>query len=299
MSLPPRYLDPDRADSRYPAALKTHQHRARAYVPVEIARALYADPSLIQKAVEAFYVRDPAQLRSASRMSRFPPKDAVLTSIPMTRPAYAQLAGQVWHPPRAFGAEWHVPESEGKDEARWRDIGAKVTTGFEIMYKEGGRGRTGDVSANPATLAQDPEYKRYLSDLQKAGFFGTEREGSAHWQERERQAAQGWVDARSADTQQARPSFAALVDAALAKTEHSDPAAYEVNKVDADKEDDDAWLAVDPHELDALMAKAAGGSSSNQAKVGEEDGKALADLASKMEAFVGGEGDLGGARFAE
>lgn len=261
---------------------------------------MHADPSLIQKAVEAFYVRDPAQLRSASRMARFPPSEAVLASIPMTRTAYAQLAGQVWHPPRAFGPEWHVPESAGADEARWRDIGAKIATGFEIMYKEGGRARIGpgEAASDPSILASDPEYKRYLSDLQRAGFFGTELQGSARWQEREKQAAKGWVEARSSDSA-SRPSFAAQVDAALAKTEHLEPAAYTVNKVDADKEDDDGWLAVDPHELDALMAKAAGGSSSNQAKVGEEDGKALADLAKKMEAFVGGEGDLGGARFAE
>lgn len=253
----------------------------------------------MQKAVEAFYVRDAAQLRGASRMARFPPGGAVLASVPMTRAAYAQLAGQAWHPPRAFGPEWHVPDSAGKDEARWRDIGAKLATGFEIMYAEGGRGRTGGAEADAAARATDPEYQRYLADLTRAGFFGDEREGSARWQERERQAAQGWAAARSEDNQQARPSFAARVDAALAQTEGTDPAAYTVNKVDGDKEDDDAWLEVDPHELDALMAKAAGGSSSNQAKVGEDDGRALADLASKMEAFVGGEGDLGGARFAE
>lgn len=51
------------ADSSYPAALKTHQHTAKAYLPVPVARALHADPELIQRAVEGFYVRDPAQLR--------------------------------------------------------------------------------------------------------------------------------------------------------------------------------------------------------------------------------------------
>lgn len=64
----------------------------------------------------------------------------------MSRAAYAQLQGQVFHPPRVFGPEWHVPEGE-EDEHRWRDLGVKIATGFEIMYREGGRkGRTADVS---------------------------------------------------------------------------------------------------------------------------------------------------------
>lgn len=51
------------ANSSYPAALATHQHRAKAYLPEPIARALHTRPELIQRAVEGFYVRDPAQLR--------------------------------------------------------------------------------------------------------------------------------------------------------------------------------------------------------------------------------------------
>lgn len=47
----------------YPAALSTHQHHAKAYLPTKVARALNASPELIQRAVEGFYVRDPAQLR--------------------------------------------------------------------------------------------------------------------------------------------------------------------------------------------------------------------------------------------
>ena len=47
----------------YPKALKTHQHRANAYLPIPVAKALSVQPELIQKAVEGFYVRDPAQLR--------------------------------------------------------------------------------------------------------------------------------------------------------------------------------------------------------------------------------------------
>jgi hypothetical protein len=160
----------------YPGALKGHLHRTKAYLPVNVAKALSKTPELIQRAVEGFYVRDPAQLRvsfdsgpirlvsttsrrtkptltdvlrqAASKMTHFPPSPSILTSVLMTRPAYAQLQGQVFHPPRVFGPEWHVREGkELDDERRWRDLGVKIATGFEIMYREGGKkGRSGDVS---------------------------------------------------------------------------------------------------------------------------------------------------------
>jgi hypothetical protein len=83
-------------------------------------------------------------------MSHFPPSPSVLTSVQMTRAAYAQLQGQVFHPPRVFGVEWNVRDEQGKDERRWRDLGVKIATGFEIMYKEGGkRGRSGKVRLPP------------------------------------------------------------------------------------------------------------------------------------------------------
>lgn len=185
--------------SCYPEALGTHLHRTKAYLPVKIAQALSKDPELIQKAVEGFYVRDPAQLRAAARMTHFPPSPAVLVPVRMTRAAYAQLQGQVFHPPRVFGPEWHVREDEG-DERRYRDLGVKIATGFEIMYREGGRkGRIADRSVGVEELGKDDAYRRYIVDLKGKDFFGEEREGSEKWKEREGVAAKGWIEARAAE----------------------------------------------------------------------------------------------------
>jgi hypothetical protein len=41
----------------------------------------------------------------------------------MTRPAYAQLLGQKFFPPKIFG---QFKELEGTDAWRWRDIGMKL-----------------------------------------------------------------------------------------------------------------------------------------------------------------------------
>lgn len=56
-------------------------------------------------------------------MSRFPPQTSVLTSVQMTRTAYAQLLGQKFHPPKIFG---RFPEREGTKEWKWRDVGMKM-----------------------------------------------------------------------------------------------------------------------------------------------------------------------------
>jgi len=49
--------------ARYPLAAQDHLHKTKANVPLDIAKALSVNPSLVQKVVEAFYTRDAAQLR--------------------------------------------------------------------------------------------------------------------------------------------------------------------------------------------------------------------------------------------
>lgn len=58
-------------------------------------------------------------------MVRFPPESSVLTTVKMTRTAYAQLLGQKFFPPKVFG---HWQEADGTKERRWRDIGMKIVS---------------------------------------------------------------------------------------------------------------------------------------------------------------------------
>jgi hypothetical protein len=85
-------------------------------------------------------------------------------------------------------------------------------------------------------------------------------------------------------------------------------------------DDSDSWLEVSPDELDGMLMRASGKgkqpseaeadadgvaaeekSTSKKAKaeLGDEHGVALQDLAKKVQDFVGGQGDMEGARFAE
>jgi hypothetical protein len=115
------------------------------------------------------------------------------------------------------------------------------------------------------------------------------------------------ADTRSAA--QHRPSFAFTTDSAIKEVPDADVSALEVRP--SDPEDSDSWLEVSPDELDGLMMKVSGQAPKSdaeqagdqhrqrQAELGEEHGKALGDLAKKVQEFVGGEGDIQGARFAE
>ncbi|WVW81965.1 hypothetical protein I302_103968 [Kwoniella bestiolae CBS 10118] len=292
--------------SCYPDGLNTHQQKTKAYLPIPIAKALKKNPELIQKAVEGFYVRDPSQLRAAARMTHFPPADSILSPITMTRAAYAQLQGQVFHPPRIFGPEWHVPDnSNNEGEKRWRDLGVKISTGFEIMYKEGGNKHRGGAQKvdEDEVLVHEDGYKMFLENLKKAGWFGDQMEGSEKWKVRESEAKKGYQSIKSSDTASQRPSFAYLVDSAISSASNLNPEELKVDS--AYQEDSESWLEVSPDELDGMMMRASGRSAvpgereGEKAELGDEHGQALQDLAKKVGEFVGGQGDLTGARFED
>ena len=76
-------------------------------------------------------------------------------------------------------------------------------------------------------------------------------------------------------------------------------------------EDDDSWLNIDAEDFDDLLQKAAGRSGATdgvdnmdidetaEERLASDQASRLKDLASKVETFVEGEGDMTGARFEE
>ncbi|KAF5336862.1 hypothetical protein D9611_003214 [Ephemerocybe angulata] len=297
----------------YPAALKDHLHTTKAYIPVDVAKALAANPALVQKAVETFYTRDAIQLRAAHKMARFPPSTAVLRSVKMTRTAYAQLVGQKFHPPKVFG-RWG--EREGSPEWRWKDIGMKIAVGFEMLYQESKRRQamsseqlSASAEATKDALRNNQEYITYIENLVSAGYFQGEVEGSERWKALENKAAETFIAVRRADDA-TRPPFARQVDSAIARVPDLPPQ-------DDLVEDDDSWLNIDEADFESMMEKAGASKEPKRKDAGErmnvdnvsdaamEDEMAsrqadrLKDLASKVEEFVEGEGDIEGARFED
>ncbi|KAJ7129973.1 SGT1 protein-domain-containing protein [Mycena crocata] len=294
----------------YPAAAKKHFHTTKAYVPLDIARALASDPSLIQKPVETFYTRDAIQLRAAHRMARFPPQSNVLTAVKMTRTAYAQLLGQKFFPPKIFG-QWKA--IEGSDEWRWNDVGMKIAVGFEMLYQES-KGKIdlasnssdalqSSVEAKKDALRRSPEYIKYIQNLISVDYFRGEIEGSQLWSKLEDKANATFLAALREDDA-TRPSFASLVTAAISK------APQDVVSIKVD-EDGDQWLNIDAKEFENMLEMTMGTKLQDAMEVDTKDEESVEDrlasdqasrlqnLASKVEAFVEGKGDLEGARFED
>ncbi|KAK0465270.1 SGT1 protein-domain-containing protein [Desarmillaria tabescens] len=295
--------------SQYPEAIRRHVHVTKAHLPVDIAKALAVNPPLVQKAVEAFYTRDGIQLREAHKMSRFPPSTSVLSTVKMTRTAYAQLTGQKFFPPKVFG-RWL--ENEGSKEWRWKDTGMKIAVGFEILFQESkGRwtatndtaeGLSASIAAKKDALRRDPEYVKYIQNLVSAGYFRGEPEGSQLWNSLEDKAAEIFVDVRKQDDH-TRQSFASLVTNAISQARDS------VSYVTAE-EDNDEWLTIDAQDFDDLLQKSSKTQNPDamdvdksgevpEDKIASDQASRLKDLASKVEEFVEGEGDMEGAKFED
>ncbi|KAG5654046.1 hypothetical protein H0H81_008062 [Sphagnurus paluster] len=299
--------------SRYPAATCYHVHKTKAFVPKDIAVSLVKNPSLVQRAVEAFYTRDAIQLRSAHRMNRFPPSSCVPTMVKMTRTAYAQLVGQKFFPPKVFGT-WLEPE--GTKEWRWRDVGMKIAVGFEMLYHESksrsefssttGGAMKSSSQAKRDALRRNPDYPKYIQNLVSADYFRGEIEGSERWNFLESKAADIFVEVRQEDNA-TRPSFAFQVQSAISD--------YSLNPVSVpgEEEDSDDWLNVDSHDFEAMLEQTMGNSKNTQTdamdpnhptsevtvedRLASEQAAKLKELAAKVENFVEGQGDLDGARF--
>ncbi|KAL5534603.1 hypothetical protein ACEPAG_1066 [Sanghuangporus baumii] len=301
--------------SGYPGTARQHIHITKAFIPVDIAKALVKDPSLVQRAVETFYTRDAIQLRAAHKMSRFPPQTSMLSPVRMTRTAYAQLSGQKFHPPKAFG---QFKEREGTREWKWRDIGMKIACGFEMLYQESkskAEGISADVlksstEARKDALRRNAEYVEYIQKLKSNGYFRGELEGSLLWNELEDRAAEVFINSRR-DENATRPSFATLVNNAIAQAGE--------NPMLPDLEEDfDDWMNIDAESFDQRLEKTLRPKTKNisentdamevdqSASVEEKEDRVvqaqadkLKGLANKIEKFVEDEGTLEGAVFED
>lgn len=66
---------------RYPERIQTFLHRAHCYLPAGIAAVLKQCPALVSAAVQAFYLRDPIDLKACRIFRIFPPDTRIMTSV--------------------------------------------------------------------------------------------------------------------------------------------------------------------------------------------------------------------------
>ncbi|KAJ3029791.1 UNVERIFIED_CONTAM: hypothetical protein HDU68_011112 [Siphonaria sp. JEL0065] len=258
-------------------------HYARCVVPRGVARLVKGDEGLVSVGVEAFYERDPVQLKACQGMKYFHPSTNVTTTIRFTRTLYAQLASQEFRggaPP----VYTHVLAAAGKKESKEYkavDLGMKLAIGFEIIAAKVGLGDLKDDgmhvkrSVDTYFFETDPEWRTFHSRLTKLGYFKNELPGSKLYKTLEREAktqhlnrlfpvtnASAEDDLDEDDLEdgsaphQEHPSTR-IRRALLAVPENTMDSEF----LDTRQEDDDGWMVIDPDALEEMLKAVSGGHS--------------------------------------
>lgn len=165
-------------------------------LPVKLAFLLKLHPEYVAKAVSSFYHRDPIALRSAQNFSRFDTTPKVNTMVRFSRCLYAQASSQHWKPPRAFG-EPSLDEKLAKLVGPIAfDLGAKLSVGFEIFYRQEADKRNKIASKQAFSIfpwTKDEAWLSYVSKLRSIGYFRGLPETHLKFQELERKAKEKFL----------------------------------------------------------------------------------------------------------
>ena len=265
----------------FPAAIDEQRHRVAMTLPMRLARILHARPALVAPFATTFYARDALGMAAAARLPTFNPAEGtVRVMVRMTRCLYAQIAQAPFATPAVY------PDAEAV-----RDVGPRIAIGAEMLYLEGAALEQ-RLAADPAyvDVERDAGWKRYLAALERDGYFGAERAGSAAYRELEARARASFV---ADPTQRARRlplHVKRAVDAVAAD------APFDAG-LEAD--DDDAWLNdVDEASFDRMLRKA-GMHAPENGGGDAADPLALHEVAQTMKGFVAAVSEVDGVQPAE
>ncbi|KAJ2155913.1 hypothetical protein GGF46_005523 [Coemansia sp. RSA 552] len=283
----------------YPEKMAQSMHRARCRLPVNVARAISAEPQLISAAVELFYARDPLQMRACQRMERFPPEPSTTVSVQFNRIQYAKLASQDIDPPVAF--KLPLPS---RPEYKASVLGMKVVCGAETP------GESGPASADADT--GNSKRLDFLNQLERLGHFDERATAPVTASRRHARATRQLTESQSCsagapmseDLLVSRASQVLSGTAAVQGMQSSPPPP--ADNAAAGSDEDDSWLALDSNELDALMHRAESvlrdTPQDGHVSTGDSDSDVARDLQGvlgKFEAFLTADSGIEGANLME
>ncbi|KAM6306375.1 protein ecdysoneless homolog [Aegotheles albertisi] len=266
----------DKRISGYPEKIQASFHRAHCYLPAGIVAVLRQRPSLVAAAVQAFYLRDPVDLRACCSFQTFPPDERVMTVVTFTKCLYAQLVQQKFVPDRRSGYTLPLPSHP---QYKAYELGMKLAHGFEILCSK----RSKVSPDSKRNVLSGPLWERFLSSLKEKEYFKGEMEGSAKYLERLRMAEDYFKQSVSKPegSVELSPGDEILT---LLQTTTIDLKEFEREAACLPPEDDDSWLEITPDDLDQMLKEARNESlpSSNE----EQQEYDLETVAESMKAFV-------------
>jgi hypothetical protein len=203
-------------------------HYGTVLIPQRIAQILYYSPEIIATAIDAFYTREPSQMKYCNKMLAFPPTTSVKCTIKYTKTLYAQLHSVNIAPIDVF----QLPK---QDESGYKAayMGMKLACGFEILF-------------NQVNKDMGNGYQTFVDKLTNLGYYRGELKGSREYQRLESLARKLYVS----DQKENIKDFQIMEMKRL----------YEEPLIDLDlftvKEDEsDDWLYLDPREVDDMLSQ--------------------------------------------
>ncbi|XP_037997399.1 protein ecdysoneless homolog [Motacilla alba alba] len=261
----------------YPEKIQASLHRARCFLPAGIAAVLRLRPSLLAAAVQAFYLRDPGELRACRRPFRtFPAEQRVMALVTFTRCLYAQLVQQQFVPDRRSGYTLPAPSHP---QYRAHELGMKLAHGFEMLCSKSSKVAP-DARRN---VLSGPLWERFLRSLKEKDYFKGEMEGSAKYLELLHMAEDHFQQcvAVPESCDEMSPGDEILT---LLETTPIDLKEFEREAACLPPEDDDSWLDITPDALDQVLKEARNESLPSTDE--EEQNYDLETVAESMKAFV-------------
>ncbi|XP_040292468.1 protein ecdysoneless homolog isoform X1 [Bufo bufo] len=259
----------------YPESIKDSFHRAHCLVPAEIAAILKERPQLVSAAVQAFYLRDPIDLKACRTFHHFKPERLVFTSVTFTKCLYAQLSQQRFHPDKR--SAYTLPAlSHPKYKAH--ELGMKLAHGFEILCSTCA-GSTGSATKHPS---QSPLWTGFLNNLKKNDFFKGEMEGSAQYCELMKKAGIYFQQSVFKPDSSANLSPGEEVLKLLSTLKVN---MEELKKEESHlpPEEDDSWLDLSPEKLEQILQNAVG---LKEVTTESEEQYNLSEVTNSMKAFI-------------
>ncbi|XP_070801176.1 protein ecdysoneless homolog [Pituophis catenifer annectens] len=261
----------------YPEKIQTFLHRAHCYLPAGIAVVLRQRPALVSAAVQAFYLRDPIDLKACRIFKTFSPETCVMASVTLTKCLYAQLVQQTFVPDKRSG---YLLPPRSHPQYKAYELGMKLAHGFEILCSK-------YSSASPDSKKQIlnvPLWDSFLRALQKNNYFKGEIEGSAQYLHQLQMAENYFLQTVTSSGSSVAVSPGEEILTILKKNSFN----LEDLKKSSDvlpPEDDDSWLEISPDALDQILKETSGTNQSASASE-EKQNYDLTEVAESMKAFI-------------
>ncbi|XP_005390046.1 PREDICTED: protein ecdysoneless homolog [Chinchilla lanigera] len=264
----------------YPEKIQASLHRAHCFLPAGVAVVLKQRPRLVAAAVQAFYLRDPVDLRACRVFKTFLPETQIMTSVTFTKCLYAQLAQQRFVPDRRSGYGLPPPSHP---QYRAHELGMKLAHGFEILCS---KCSPHFLNTKKSLVTTSPLWASFLESLKKNDYFKGLIEGSAQYQERLEMAKNYFqLSVNRPESSLAMSPGEEILT--ILQTVPFDTEELKKEEADLPPEDDDQWLELSPDQLDQLLQEAAGTKESQPiSKKEEEQSYDLTQVTDSMKAFI-------------